>query len=537
MPTITENLTRLQNARTAIAEAIVNKGGTVNEGDGFEEFPADINTILSTAKVYGFHINPNESDPFAAVTYLKDAVGMTPASMGSTIFDYGSWENAFFMPKPCMVKYNGTVDYYLDPNDYTKKQDGTPSDVSNITYDGNAMMEWPKIYYKFEAGTTEGEGYFYCSNKKVDDSYKCWCNIDSENNEIDHFYTSIYNGTFTTNYSNVNSYRINDYAVYDNKLYKAITAQTVPATYSATATYAVGDLCIYSGKRYECNTTIETAEAWTASHWTEVPNSSTWNISNWELVTETPVTNMRSISGIRLAPVNGNGNTSGNTEVTRATANNTTSNVEWYISIWADRMLINSLLILMGKSLNSQAVFGNGVSGGSQSGKENYITGSLNDKGLFYGSTTATTIAVKVFGMENWWSLVWDRTAGLVGTSTGYNYKLTYGTADGSTATSYNSNGSGYLSLTTTRPSANGYVTKMLFGPHGYLPISTVGSSTTYWSDYYYGRNGFLLVGGNAAYGANAGFSCFALDYGFSDSDWGVSARLALKPLGGAART
>ena len=31
--------------------------------------------------IYGFHINSNESDPSAAVTYLKDAVGMTPAKM------------------------------------------------------------------------------------------------------------------------------------------------------------------------------------------------------------------------------------------------------------------------------------------------------------------------------------------------------------------------------------------------------------------------------------------------------------------------
>ena len=60
--TIAQNLTRLQNARTAIAEAIVAKGGTVNSGDGYEEYPADILTIPSVKnKVYGFHINPNES--------------------------------------------------------------------------------------------------------------------------------------------------------------------------------------------------------------------------------------------------------------------------------------------------------------------------------------------------------------------------------------------------------------------------------------------------------------------------------------------
>lgn len=39
--------------------------------------------------------------------------------------------------------------------------------------------------------------------------------------------------------------------------------------YDATKTYAVGDYVIYNGKLYRCNTTISTAEAWTAMHWTE----------------------------------------------------------------------------------------------------------------------------------------------------------------------------------------------------------------------------------------------------------------------------
>lgn len=43
--TIEDNLTRLQNARTAISTAITNKGGTVPTGAGFEDFPTAINTI------------------------------------------------------------------------------------------------------------------------------------------------------------------------------------------------------------------------------------------------------------------------------------------------------------------------------------------------------------------------------------------------------------------------------------------------------------------------------------------------------------
>ena len=45
--TIAENLTRLQNATTAIGNAITAKGGTVGANDGLEEFAADIDTIPS----------------------------------------------------------------------------------------------------------------------------------------------------------------------------------------------------------------------------------------------------------------------------------------------------------------------------------------------------------------------------------------------------------------------------------------------------------------------------------------------------------
>ena len=40
-----------------------------------------------------------------------------------------------------------------------------------------------------------------------------------------------------------------------------------PDEYSASKTYAVGDKCIYENALYKCITAISTAEAWTAGHW------------------------------------------------------------------------------------------------------------------------------------------------------------------------------------------------------------------------------------------------------------------------------
>ena len=49
---VADKITRLQNAKEAIATAITTKGGTVSTGDGFEDFADDIGTISSRFGVY-----------------------------------------------------------------------------------------------------------------------------------------------------------------------------------------------------------------------------------------------------------------------------------------------------------------------------------------------------------------------------------------------------------------------------------------------------------------------------------------------------
>ena len=223
---VADKFTEIENSHVELTQAEYNAIGAEKYTDNKEYFITDAEPEPMTY-IYGFHIDPDESDSYDCVTYLADAVGMTPAAMGTTAFNYGSWKNAFFMPKPCMLKFDGTVDYYLDPNDYTKKVDGTASDVGNLAYGGNAMMEFPLIWYKFEAGVAEGEGYFYVSNKKVDNTYKCWSNMDCDGSIINHFYMPIYNG-----------------CTYDEKM-RSISGITLASwsftEYSSSATYVVGD--------------------------------------------------------------------------------------------------------------------------------------------------------------------------------------------------------------------------------------------------------------------------------------------------------
>ena len=48
----------------------------------------------------------------------------------------------------CLLLDNGTVNYYLDPNDSTKKLNGSPANLTGT--DGQVMVEIPQHYRKFE---------------------------------------------------------------------------------------------------------------------------------------------------------------------------------------------------------------------------------------------------------------------------------------------------------------------------------------------------------------------------------------------------
>ena len=159
------------------------------------------------------------------------------------------------------------------------------------------------------------------------------------------------------------------------------------------------------------------------------------------------------------------------------------------------------------------------------------MTGSLNDKGLFYGSTANGSTAVKVFGIENFWACKWRRCVGLIGTSSGISYKLTHGTKDGSTATKFNTNGSGYLTLAYTKPS-NNYVKNMNYGKWGIIAKVTgsPAASNKYYCDYFYTGNGFAYFGGRSTYGAYCGV-CVGLAYAVSNRRWFLSAAPSCKPL------
>jgi len=621
---------------------------TVAKGTQSETKNIYLSAPLAGAHVYGFRFNSAAATASDAIEYLGDAVGKTPAAMGANSFSYGDWADAFFMPRPCMLKYDGTVDYYLDPDNYNLKADdgsipagykaveyiettgtqyintdilinsytdtvvdakfyfdgakeaspyggylfgatddsstgitfsadttdwnnattfwcgfpykissstdwiynirsvilngmsyyhfsladlhcnaidghlaingrdqaltvrptpqtstlptstltifgnnsngtvtvypfaglrlyrftitekvnnvdtvthnlipaerqsdgelgmydtvtgdfytnsgtgtflkggyGIASDIESEAYPGNAMMEWPKIWYKFEAGENPGEGYFYVSDTKVDDTYHCWCNYDIQDNEIDHFYTSIYHGS-------------ND----GNKMR---------------------------------------------------------SLSGWN--SDYPAPRYKTVADL-------------------AVANNINGYEEWNTETFADRQLIDALVMLIGKTADLSAVFGKGIYGQSnvQSAVTGYTMGSLNDKGLFWGDTSSGDHAVKIFGMENWWGLMPHTVAGVHISGTTLYYKLTPGQADGSTVTGFKErtwSGSTYVEsgyLQKTIPSGvgganTGYISAFDFSDGIYF-MSELAQSVTKFNQNCTRPNTYVNITKLLAFGAIAG--------------------------------
>lgn len=397
----------------------------------------DLSHVISYTYFFGYDLDLDDSNPATRVTYPDDVDNANYNSaymdFNAGSFNYGGWNitpGEKFMPRPCMLKYNGTVDHYLDPNDYTKRSDGSTSSTNISSFAGNAMMEWPKIYTK--RWEENGIYHFRCSDVKIDDDWDCWCNYDGNNNEIDHFYTAIYR-----NYEYSNRSR----------------------SYSG------------SGVMREKSMSYE--------------RSSAQN--------------------------NGSG---------------------WDLEVIADHLLIQDLLVMMGKSTNTQAVYGAG-----RESNTFVSTGSTNTDGLFTGAADGSK-SLKVFGMEDWWGDLARRILGL-SVYNGIMYaKITKGTKDGSTVNDYAVNSiSGYTScgkaITTHK---YGYISGMITYPWGRLPSAFSGSSSKYECDYGHVRYSTLdicpaeISGSYDSTREYKGAFFYRFDYtSVSEPAW-MSSRLSYKP-------
>lgn len=157
----------------------------------------NISILYEQGKRYGFRREKAESNPDYRITYLYDAVGMTPAKTDLTtnIFSPGSWgEFIEEVARPVMLKYDGTVDYELNHDNQTYKIDGTLSDIKTGTYDGNAMVEFRKYKWVKRYQDLAYE-YVIFSDIQYDNTYHAYAHTNENGIVQDAFYYGMYEGS------------------------------------------------------------------------------------------------------------------------------------------------------------------------------------------------------------------------------------------------------------------------------------------------------------------------------------------------------
>lgn len=436
--------------------------------------------LLMNTKVYGYRINKNDSNPETRVEYLYDAVGMTPARMNYTtgIFDYGSWADVWFVAenKPCAVNYNGTVDYYLDPTDYTKKADGTASDLFVL------LTEEPSDW------ATKYTGYF---TKDENDDYVFVTGDSAPAFAADTYYTnSAYTGNFMAQMPTVWFKRWED-ADYE---YVAICNKQLNSDFKAYA-HDAGDGYI--------------------NPYTYLPMFKGITVGG----------KLRSIVGAKVE-----GNTTGSQEKSRAEANG----AGWQLWDWAKHELISDLLTLISRSTNSQGAFGQGdtntfVNDASQNyGKLNTGQHKVDGVWKLYGSSqfygkSDDKHHVRAFHIEDFWGNRFDRCLGLNLVNMEYKYKMVRPYALDSD--------SSYVSSGLTVP-ASGWQKTQYAGEFGTLPKTVGGSQTTYVCDYFWSSSGtrLALLGGNCDAGPNCGSRSLYLTRATSDANWHIGGSPCFNP-------
>lgn len=380
--------------------------------------------IGGSVKRYGVCIDKNESDPSKRVTYLGDARNMIPAHMNfsSGEFEYGDWADVWFVKnnKPLMLRSDGTVDYYLNPNDYSKKESGGSSDIANTSYNGNAMAQFPLVWFKqYESA---GKMYLWACETQYDETYKAYAHTRADGTIADYFYSAIYGGS---------------------------------------------------------------------------------SISS----------KMRSLSNQNLQ-----NSVTADTQRTQAMANGS----GWDIRSWSQRNYLINLLTLIGCNDDTQQVFGYGNCRSAQNAGGLLKTGTLDQKGQFWGIDNSTT-QVKVFHVEGPWGDWWDRITGMMYNGEGILIKMT---------PPYNLTGDGYIRTgVKISGGSGGYISKTTMNEYGRLPLVTSGSATTYECDscwFNAGQLDMALVGAGADPASSAGGAfTLTLNNAPSAAGWAYGAALS----------
>lgn len=378
--------------------------------------------------------------------------------------------------KACLLNDNGTVNYYLNPNDWSKKLDGTASKLDGI--DGQVMIEIPEHYRKFEE-----EGNIrrcYLSEGKVTGFHK----VDK-----------VYVGAFEAACDRTNS--------------KLASVCNETEQYRGGNNQADWD-SLSKSQLGKCATAMTRATMRTRAR---ARGSNKWNIMDyntsktifWLYFVEYANRNCQ-------LPVNSELDSNGYRQGGLGSGATTLSSADWsaYDSYYP--------LLKCGAS-NSLA-----------SGSGEVLVTLPED---YKADITVNLACNRYRGIENPFGHIWMNIDGII-----YDIKTDTdgGTSEMHITKDYTKFGETLAGFTKVGdvPRSEGYVTKLIFGEEGeFSPSARGGSSTTYWCDYWYTSITStslrtLLLGGSCRSGAYSSFSYCNSNNSVSNSNANVSGQLSV---------
>ena len=385
--------------------------------------------------------------------------------------------------KGCVVK-NGELQYFLDPNDWSKKADGTASVLDGT--DGDVMVRTPKFYGK--SGSDGDKRWVRISTIQIDASWV----------EIPELYVSAYRNTIYTDTDNLTkvasvvnttaNYRggINNssYDTYlDTDIFRTMLGKPRTNISRATMrTYAKN-----AGQELLCYEFYKWIFYW--AYVIEYANFNSQAAFNAELTSD----------GYHQGGL-GNGVTG------------------WDWSHWSAYNTTTPIV---------PCGFGNGMGNGSGV----YVLNTIET------TVDSTTIAAKEFvvprwrGFDNPFGDIWTNLDGIV-----IKYNSTSGYNDVYTTTDASKFGDdvSVMSIAGQEITSSGYIRAFSLGETGeIIPFTVNGSSYTYKCDYCYTNQvsgNTLLMGGDADDGGNtAGLSNFNSDYGVDTIRFYVGFRSVIR--------
>lgn len=423
---------------------------------------ADLQSALDRVKELQDYFEPRRSgnmvwDPVSD-TYSRDGLtsGVTPIHERM---------------RRCLLNDDGTVNYYLDPNDSTLKADGSPANLDGT--DGQVVVEMVKCYVRFSklfngdvkreiseyprsgfvlhpAFVKAGTGWQY------DPEVKMWhCTNITEERGVTH----------------VGAYHA---SVYDTAASQYIDGLNLDAN-DSRVDYTSDILASVSG-RYPMVGVTRAQMRQLASNrgagWHQ------WTFWQWSLIKLLFFIEYGGFDGQALLPAGNSNVSSGYLD----SSNNQT----------------DSPHSVAGKS----NTIGNGSGG--------------------VDSANRDTAWMSYRGIENFWGNAWQFVDGF-----NMNDWIWYVSNDPSTFADDTT--TGYNQLGEAAPSSNGYIRNVQHETLGDVPADSSGNSSTAFADRYYQRSGWrmALVGGTAASGATGGPSCVNVAYKSSTRYRYLAGRLA----------